>query len=459
MLKLYNTATKKLESFKPKNSEKVTIYTCGPTVYSAPHIGNFAAYIYWDLLLQILKLNDLTPYRVLNLTDVGHLTSDGDKGEDKLEKGARIEGKTVWEIADHYISLFKSDFRKLRLDEPQKWARATDYIEESEELVQKLIDNDFVYETSDGLYFDTSKFPAYPDFAHLNLENQKAGARVSFSSEKRNISDFAVWKFIAPEEKHIMRWNFLGRPGYPGWHLECSTIIHQELGEPIDIHTGGIDHIPIHHTNEIAQTFGAFQKKLAEFWLHCNFLTINGEKISKSLGNIITLKDLEEKGFSVFDFKLWLYQGHYRSERNFTWEDLASAKIRRKNWQNAYILSCQRGKTSQTPSLESKLLEYLNDDLNSPAAFAYIDSIKETLTSEDWELIDEIFKLNLTEIKNNSNWSFSDYESFARPLINKRNFARAQKNYQTADQLREELSKKGLTLLDTSEGTFWQLEP
>ena len=256
-----------------------------------------------------------------------------------------------------------------------------------------------------------------------------------------------------------MRWNFLGRPGYPGWHLECSTIIHQELGEPIDIHTGGIDHIPIHHTNEIAQTFGAFQKKLAEFWLHCNFLTINGEKISKSLGNIITLKDLEEKGFSVFDFKLWLYQGHYRSERNFTWEDLASAKIRRKNWQNAYILSCQRGKTSQTPSLESKLLEYLNDDLNSPAAFAYIDSIKETLTSEDWELIDEIFKLNLTEIKNNSNWSFSDYESFARPLINKRNFARAQKNYQTADQLREELSKKGLTLLDTSEGTFWQLEP
>ena len=204
-LRLYNTASRKIETFEPKNPDEVKIYTCGPTVYSAPHIGNFAAYIYWDLLLRTLKANGLTPKRVLNLTDVGHLTSDGDSGEDKLEKGAKKEGKTVWEIADFYIDLFKTDFAKLRLLEPAVWARATDFITESEELVQRLIDRGFTYETSDGVYFDTSKFSGYADFARLDLENLKAGARVEFSSEKRNPSDFAVWKFIKPGENHAMR--------------------------------------------------------------------------------------------------------------------------------------------------------------------------------------------------------------------------------------------------------------
>ena len=458
MLKLYNTATKTVEAFEPKNPEKVTIYTCGPTVYSAPHIGNFAAYIYWDLLLRTLKLNNFTPYRVLNLTDVGHLSSDGDEGEDKLEKGAKREGKTVWEIADRYINLFKTDFRKLHLLEPNVWARATDYIEESEALVNKLIENDFVYETSDGLYFDTSKFPAYKDFARLDLENLKAGARIEFSSEKKNPSDFAVWKFIKPGENHAMRWDFLDRPGYPGWHLECSAIIHKELGEPIEIHTGGVDHIPVHHTNEIAQTFGAYGEKLAYFWLHCNFLRLNGEKISKSLGNVITLSNLEEKGFSVFDYKLWLYQGHYRSERNFTFEDLEAARIRRKNWQNSYLLSHQLKSDNQPSlSLKSELLKYLNDDLNSAAAFAFIDSKKNEFATKDWELVDDIFALNLLKIESELDWSISDYESYARPLIEKRNSARAEKDFATADRIRDELLEKGIILLDTPENTFWQL--
>lgn len=468
MLKLYNTATKKLETFQPQNPQKVTIYTCGPTVYSAPHIGNYAAYIYWDLLLRTLYANDYKPYRILNLTDVGHLTSDGDEGEDKLEKGARKEGKTVWEIADRYIDIFKDGFAKLGLLEPVKWARATDYIEQSMSLVGQLIDHGFTYETSDGIYFDTAKFPEYADFAHLDLSHQKAGARVAFSSEKHNASDFAVWKFIKPGELHAMRWDFLGRPGYPGWHLECSTIIHTELGEPIDLHTGGIDHIPVHHTNEIAQTFGAYNQNLAHYWLHCNFLTINGQKISKSLGNIITLEDLEKKGFTPADFKLWLYQGHYRAERNFTWSDLEAAKARRLKWQNAYVARFQQ--TSQkdrslqgqlkhtTPhftEFKTKLISALNDDLNSAAAFATIDAELANMALLDWSgPVEALFGLDLANTDRDADYEAIDTE--LQPLIAKRNAARAAKDYAASDRIRDELTKKNLTLLDTPTGTIWQ---
>ncbi|MBR3204541.1 cysteine--tRNA ligase [Candidatus Saccharibacteria bacterium] len=451
MLKLYNTPKKSLETFSPKNPDKVKIYTCGPTVYSSPHIGNFAAYIYWDLLIRVLKFNGFTPYRVINLTDVGHLTSDADDGSDKIEKGAKKEGKTVWEIADFYINKFKSDFKKLELTKPDVWARATDYIEQSLDLVNRLKENGFLYETSDGLYFDTSKFPNYADFAHLDLKNLKTGARVAFSEEKKNPSDFAVWKFIKPGETHAMRWDYLGRPGYPGWHCECSSIIHTLLGEPIDIHAGGIDHIPVHHTNEIAQTFGAYGKKLAYFWLHCNFLTINGEKISKSLGNIITLEDIENKNFSVFDFKLWLFQGNYRTERNFTWEDLESAKTRRRNWQNKIALLYQKEEQIDktfSASFQNSLKNALNDDLNSASAFSLIDENADKLSLEDWVLVEKIFSLKLIP---------KDRTKDILPKIQQRNSARDKKDYKTADKIRDELKEQGITLLDTPEGTFWQL--
>ena len=467
-LRLFNSASKQLETFSPKNPDEVKIYTCGPTVYSAPHIGNFAAYIYWDLLLRVLNANGFTPKRVLNLTDVGHLTSDGDSGEDKLEKGAKKEGKTVWEIADFYIDLFKSDFKKLGLLEPYKWARATDYIEESKALVEKLIENGYTYETSDGVYFDTSKFPGYADFAHLDLENLKAGARVEFSGEKKNPSDFAVWKFIRKGEDHAMRWDFLGRPGYPGWHLECSSIIHALLGEPIDIHTGGVDHIPVHHTNEIAQTYGAFKEKLAYFWLHCNFLTIDGEKISKSLGNTVTLSELEEKGFSVFDFKLWLYQGHYRSERNFTWDDLAAAKTRRLKWQNAYVAHFQktskydRSLLGQMPSgdktkfidFKTKILSAVNNDLNSAAAFAIIDENLDKMQLLDWSVVETFFGLDISNVDKDAEYEALDQK--LRPLIEKRESARKEKDYKTADALRDKLAREGVTILDSASGPIWQ---
>lgn len=451
-MKLYNTSSKTLEEFKPQNPDEIKIYTCGPTVYSAPHIGNYSAYIYWDLLLRTLIANGFSPKRVLNLTDVGHLTSDGDTGEDKLEKGAKREGKTVWEVADYYIDLFKSGFKELNLLEPYKWARATDYIDESEKLVARLIENDFTYETSDGVYFDTSKFSAYSNFAHLDLDHQKAGARVAFSSEKRNVSDFAVWKFIKDDEDHAMRWDFLGRPGYPGWHLECSSIIHAELGEPIDIHTGGIDHIPVHHTNEIAQTYGAFNSRLANTWLHCNFITINGEKISKSLGNIITLKDLDEKGYSAHDFKLWLYQGHYRKERNFTWEDLESARIRRLKWINFVLKTRQDNAVNapRTPEFKGKLVEYLNNDLNSAEAFAYIDQVANSLTYLDWSDVSELFGLDL-RLGENDVPSSKDYS-----LVEARSKAREEKNWAEADRIRDELASNNLTVLDTPEGPLLQ---
>lgn len=452
MLKLYNTATRTLTEFVPQDPQRVKIYTCGPTVYSTPHIGNFTAYTYWDLLLRTLKLNHFQPYRVMNFTDVGHLTSDADDGEDKMEKGARKEGKTVWEIAEFYIEQFKADFFELALLEPDCWARATDYIEASKHLVQSLISHGYTYETTDGVYFDTSKFPAYAEFAKLDLEHLKAGARVEYSDEKRNPADFAVWKFIQPGETHAMRWDFLGRPGYPGWHLECSSIIHATLGEPIDIHTGGIDHIPVHHTNEIAQTYGAFNQVLANFWLHCNHITIAGEKISKSLGNTITLADIKARGFSPFDFKLWLYQGHYRSARNFTWEDLTAAKQRRLNWRNAVARLYQHGAAPVSVSSSNfaeQITAELNNDLNSAAAFALIDAHLDQLTLADWQFLETAFALQLMP---------QDVTAQLAPQIQARNAARQSKDYASADRIRDQLAEAGYTLLDAQDQTFWQLK-
>ena len=357
-MKLYNTLTRKVENFKPLG-DVVKIYTCGPTVYNFPHIGNYAAYCYWDLLVRCLKANGYKVKRVLNLTDVGHLTSDADDGEDKLEKGARLEGKTPFEIADFYAKVYLDNYAKMEFLPADVIARATDYIAEDIEAVDLMTANGYTYETRDGVYFDTSKFSEYADFARLDLEGLKAGARVGFSSEKKNISDFAVWKFIQPGENHAMRWDYLGRPGYPGWHLECAAIIHKELGEPIDIHTGGIDHIPIHHTNEIAETYAAYGTKLSRFWLHCDFITIDGQKISKSLGNTYTLEDLEAKGFSAMDYKVWLLSGHYQGTRNFTFESLEASHNRRQNWRER-IAACYQHDIEHDEANFAKILEIIS---------------------------------------------------------------------------------------------------
>ena len=445
-MKLYNTLTRKLEEFKPQNKDEVKIYTCGPTVYNFPHVGNYTSYIYWDLLIRTLKANGMTPKRVLNLTDVGHLTSDADDGEDKLEKGAKREGKTVWEIADYYSNYFLENYEKLNLTQPDVIARATDYINEDMQLVDTLTEKGFTYETSDGVYFDTSKFPTYADFARLDLDHLKAGARVDFNSEKKNVSDFALWKFIKPGEDHAMRWDYLGRPGYPGWHIECATIIHEELGETIDIHTGGIDHIPVHHTNEIAESECAFDKKMCNYWLHCNFITIDGEKVSKSLGNTYTLEQLDEKGFSPLDFKMWVLQGHFQGTRNFSFVDLSAAKARRLNWKNKAAQSFQLGYIKGT-SVQEKILESLNENLNSPEAFSVIDTNE--LNFEDWKYVDKLFGLDITK-------DIENVPDFVKNLIEEREEARKNRDFNVADQIREQLADNNFTVKDTAEGPVWQ---
>ena len=451
-MKLYNTASRKLEEFVPQNPEEVKVYTCGPTVYSFAHIGNFAAYVYWDLLVRTLQLNGWKVKRVMNITDVGHLVSDGDEGEDKMEKGARREGKTVWEIAQEYLDDFMRNFHALGLIEPAVVGRATDYIEQEEALVDALDKAGYLYDTTDGLYFDTSKFERYADFAKLDLENLRAGARVEFSDEKRNPSDFAVWKWIRDGEKHAMRWEYRGRMGYPGWHLECSAIAHTELGEPLDIHCGGIDHIPVHHTNEIAQSECGYGKKMSNFWIHGNFITADGQKISKSLGNVYYLDDIVKHGFQPVDYKVWLMQGHYQAEHDFTFAQLAAAHARLMNYRNWAALRWQGVEQSDFDDERAQVLEMLNNNLNSAGAFAVIDGAVKSgkAPSEKFlKFIDEAFGFGILD-------STPDISDDLKKKIAERVTAKQEKNYARADELRDGILAQGIELLDGADGVRWQ---
>ena len=451
-MKLYNTLTRKVEEFTPQDTERVKMYTCGPTVYSFAHIGNFTAYIYWDLLVRTIRLNGWKEDRVLNITDVGHLASDADDGEDKMEKGARREGKTVWQIAEMYMNDYLANFRALNLIEPTQICRATDFIEEDIALVDALDKKGFVYETSDGLYYDTSKFASYADFAHLDLENLKAGARVEFNNEKHNASDFALWKWVREGEDHAMQWKYRGRAGYPGWHIECAAIIHEKLGETIDIHTGGIDHIPVHHTNEIAELEGAYDKQMSRFWVHNNFITIDGEKISKSLGNVYMFSDLIAKGFSHLDYKMWVLQGHFQSERNFSFSDLAAARQRLTNYRNFAALRWQKPATDMS-EVRAAILEQLNNNLNSAGALAELDkAIKNNVPSNEFvEFLDEAFGLKLAE-------STPDISDELKSKIAERKQAKTERNFAKSDALRDEIAKAGIKLLDGANEMLWQYE-
>ena len=451
-MKLYNTLTRKVEEFTPQDTERVKMYTCGPTVYSFAHIGNFTAYIYWDLLVRTIRLNGWKEDRVLNITDVGHLASDADDGEDKMEKGARREGKTVWQIAEMYMNDYLANFRALNLIEPTQICRATDFIEEDIALVDALDKKGFVYETSDGLYYDTSKFASYADFAHLDLENLKAGARVEFNNEKHNASDFALWKWVREGEDHAMQWEYRGRAGYPGWHIECAAIIHEELGETIDIHTGGIDHIPVHHTNEIAELEGAYDKQMSRFWVHNNFITIDGEKISKSLGNVYMFSDLIAKGFSHLDYKMWVLQGHFQSERNFSFSDLAAARQRLTNYRNFAALRWQKPATDMS-EVRAAILEQLNNNLNSAGALAELDkAIKNNVPSNEFvEFLDEAFGLKLAE-------STPDISDELKAKIAERKQAKTERDFAKSDALRDEIAKAGIKLLDGANEMLWQYE-
>lgn len=455
-MKLYNTAARKIESFVPQNKAQVKIYSCGPTVYSRAHIGNFTAYVYWDLLVRVLRLNGWQEKRVMNITDVGHLASDADTGEDKMEKGAKREGKSVWQIAEKYTAYFLQHFQALKLIMPTEIVRATDMIEADKALVDVLDQKGYVYETSDGLYFDTAKFKDYAKFAKLNLAQLKAGARVEFSAEKRNVSDFALWKWVREGEDHAMQWQYRGRAGYPGWHIECATIVHEKLGEPIDIHTGGVDHIPIHHTNEIAELTGAYGKTLALVWLHNNFITVEGAKIAKSKGNGYTFEDLAARGFTHLDYKLWVLQGHFRAERNFSFADLKAAAKRRLNYRNFAALRYQKSaegvkNKESLAQVKTEMLAQLNNNLNSAGALAILDEAlaKVVPNTEFIQFLDVALGLDLLN-------STPEITPDLNRKIKEREEAKRAKDYGKADALRGAIEAAGYELNDQAEGSLWR---
>jgi len=448
-MKLHNTLTRKMEEFQPLEDKKVKLYSCGLTVYSQPHIGNWVPYIYWDVLARTLRASGYDVDRVQNITDVGHLTSDEDAGEDKMLKSALKEGSTAWEVADKYIKVAEHEaFELLGLEKPEHMPRATDYIPQQIALVQQLEKRGLTYVIDDGVYFDTSKIDDYGELARLDIKGLRFGARVE-NTGKKTPTDFAVWKFSNPAEKRDMEWASPWGKGFPGWHLECSAMIREILGDQIDIHTGGIDHIPVHHTNEIAQSESVTGKRLARYWLHNNHLKVNGTKIAKSLGNGYTLKDILEKGFDVQAFKLMVLSKHYRTEGNFTWEILEASQNRLNHWKAVADLYWQRPHSE----VSTGMLSALQADLNTPAAVAMVDRAFEKIELADMSPSKDL----LTEITDLLGISIvgQDISDGQKELLTKRQVARDNKDFGLSDRIREELEDKKTVVRDTSSGQIW----
>ncbi len=462
MLKLYNTLSRKKEEFIPidKENNMVKMYSCGPTVYNFAHIGNMRTYIFMDVLRKIIKYNGFKLLHVMNITDVGHLTSDADEGEDKMLKAARRENKTVYEIAKMYTEVFMNDIHKLNIEDPEYILKATDYIKQMEEYVIKIMENGYAYETSTGIYFDTSKLKTYGELSKVDLDNQKAGARIEVDLEKRNPLDFALW-IKAPKE-HIMKWDSKWGLCYPGWHIECSAMSKEYLGEVFDIHTGGVDHVPIHHENEIAQSRGATGKNPAKFWMHGEFLLIDNGKMSKSLGNVYTISDLEEKGITALDFRYFTYTSSYRNKLNFTWEAVNAAKTaltRLKELCKTHKDVENKIDEEMLKGYKEKFLEAINDDLNITVAISIVWEIaKEKNKSNDYfELImkfDEVLSLNLDklEIKNTNDGIEEVLSDEIKDLVDQRKLARENKDFAMSDKLRDILKEKGYNIIDSKEG-------
>ncbi len=455
-IQLYNTLTHSKQEFKPIDSKEVKIYSCGPTVYSYAHIGNFRTYVFVDSLRRVLKYNGYNLKHVMNITDVGHLTSDADTGEDKMEKAARKEGKNPYEIAEFYTKAFMEDMHKLNIDMPNIISKATDNIPEMIEMVKDIIKNGYAYETSKGIYFDVSKLDKYPVLSNNKLEGQEAGARIEVDPEKRNPYDFAIW--IKAPENHMMKWDSPWGLSYPGWHLECSAMGRKFLGNHFDIHTGGIDHIPIHHENEIAQSKGANGEIPANYWMHCEFLLVDGGKMSKSLGNIYTLKDLQEKGIEPLAYKMFCFSAHYRNKLNFTFEGVKSyqkALERLRSGYEKHLLGNKKVDDLKLQEYEERFHKAINDDLNMPLAMSIVWEVirEENKSIEYAKLIEKFDEVLGLDIKNYKNYQKEiEIPDEVNELIEKRNIARKEKNWAESDKLRDEIKKMGYNVKDTANG-------
>ena len=452
----YNTLTRKKELFKPIDEKEVRIYSCGPTVYKDATIGNLRTSIFQDVLRRVLRYNGYKIKHAMNITDVGHLVSDGDEGEDKMIKSAREEHKTPEEIAKHYTKLFFDDLKASNVETPEIVCKATDHIKEMLEYVKVLVEKGYAYETSTAIYFDVSKLEKYPVLSNLNVENQKAGARVNVDPEKKNHYDFALW--IKAPKNHLMKWDSPWGPSYPGWHIECSAMGQKYLGEQFDIHTGGIDLIPTHHENEIAQSEGYCGKIPARYWLHGEYLLIDGGKMSKSLGNVYLLKDIINKGFNPLSYRLFTYSSHYRNKLNFTWESLEATEKSLERLKKGYKTHLE-GKDEIDEKLineyEEKFHKAINDDLNMPLAMGVVwDVIRNEKKSPEFAKLllkfDNIMGLKIDE-DDKEDVSIEIPEEILI-LVEERKKARENKDWQESDRLRDIIKEKGYSVKDTKEG-------
>ncbi len=455
---VYNTLTKEKDLFKPINENEIRIYSCGPTVYKDATIGNMRTNIFQDVLRRMLKYNGYKIKHVMNITDVGHLVSDGDEGEDKMIKSAREEHKTPLEIAEHYTKLFFDDLKDLNIEIPEIICKATDYIPEMLEYVEELVEKGYAYETSTAIYFDVSKLDKYPVLSNVNVEEQKAGARVDVDPEKKNPYDFALW--IKAPENHLMKWDSPWGPSYPGWHIECSAMSRKHLGEQFDIHTGGIDLIPTHHENEIAQSKGVCGKIPANYWIHGEYLLINGGKMSKSLGNVYLLRDIKEKGYDPLVYKLLCYTSSYRNKLNFTWEGIEASSKSLERLRNGYQANKNGTDTlneedkKDLERLENEFHKAINDDMNMPLAMSFVwEVIKYNKKSPE---IAELLKkfdtvLGIKIDKEETNKEIEIPEEVLK-LVEERKQARQEKNWAESDRLRDLIKEKGYEVKDTKDG-------
>ena len=451
MIKLYNTLTRKNEELRPINGNLVKMYSCGPTVYYLPHIGNMRAYIFMDTLRRVIKYNGYQILGVMNITDVGHLTSDSDDGEDKMEQSARKENKTPMEIAKYYTDIFLNDLKMLNVDIPEHITKATDYVPKMIEFIRKLEQKGYTYKTSDGIYFDVSKFADYGKLSNKDL-NEVGVARIEENSQKRHPFDFALWKFVSPN--HIMKWDSPWGVGCPGWHIECSTMSSDILGDHFDIHTGGIDHLPIHHENEIAQNDCACGHQVVDKWIHNEFVLVDGGKMSKSLGNIYTLSQLKEMGYEPLAYKLFCLNTNYGKTINFTFDGIKSAQSSLNNLRKLV----NEHKNGQNKIEEEKLgkykadfLEAINDNLNTPLALGIMFSMlkNEPKSKDIYNLaidFDRVFGLKLDEEQ------VVEIPEDIKDLAEKRWQAKKNKDWATADRLRDEILNQGYQILDTKDG-------
>jgi cysteinyl-tRNA synthetase len=451
----YNTLTKKKEIFKPLDKKTVRIYSCGPTVYKDATIGNMRTNIFQDVLRRTLRYNGYTLKHAMNITDVGHLVSDGDEGEDKMLKSAREEHKSPMEIAEHYTKLFFQDLESLNIETPEIICKATDHIKEMLEYVEKLVENGYAYETSTAIYFDISKLDKYPILSNLNLDDQKAGARVDIDPEKRGPYDFALW--IKAPENHLMKWDSPWGPSYPGWHIECSAMGQKYLGDQFDIHTGGIDLIPTHHENEIAQSKGKCGKIPANYWMHGEYLLINGGKMSKSLGNVYLMRDLIERGYDPLVYRLFSFSCHYRNKLNFTWDGIEATSKSLERLKTGYQLHLT-GKDNVDDKIveefENRFHEAINDDLNMPLAMGVVWEVvryenKSPKLAKLLAKFDTVLGLKIDEsIKKQE----EKIPQEILDLVEQRKQARANKDWTKSDELRDLIQNKGYEIKDTKDG-------